>query len=224
MSTNTEAEGVDIPNTVTYDGNEYEVLREGSAEILNIKKPDIQPKQSANGQTVFYNPIQQFNRDLSVLAIRAFGEDFATIRRLRYEKRSLKDTGQQRGKKRKRGPECGQQSNGVTELPAESVAGSADTNPSTVNLQHHSSDAEMVSSSERKEAPVTQDPQLELAPKAPKAELERENRPPPKPVCNSCLHIHQGQTDSLHSRPSGSLMLCPQPGSELCVTQKSSKW
>ena len=170
------------PSLVTYDSNEYEIVREGSAEILNIKKPDIQPKQSANSQAVFYNPIQQFNRDLSVLAIRAFGEDFTKIRRLRYEKRSSKDSGQHRGKKRKRGPESGQESNGVTELLATGVADDAATNPSNANLQHHSSDAEIVSKSEIKEVSVAVHPELELAPKAPKAELEREKRPPPKPV------------------------------------------
>lgn len=191
MSTSTEAEGPDPPNTATHDDKEYEIVREGSAEILNIKKTDIQPKQSVNGQTVFYNPIQQFNRDLSVLAIRAFGEDFATIRRLRYEKRSsLKDSGQQRGKKRKRGPESGQESNGVNEPPVDDVAGSADAKPSNVNQQHHSSDAETLSRSERKEAPVAERHELESAPKAPKADLERENRPPPKPVSNSGLHIN----------------------------------
>ncbi|KAI9659827.1 MAG: RNA methyltransferase tRNA(m5U54)methyltransferase [Bathelium mastoideum] len=40
-------------------------VKEGSAIILVPEGP----------QDVFYNPIQQFNRDLSVLAIRAFGED-----------------------------------------------------------------------------------------------------------------------------------------------------
>ena len=190
MSTTTEAEEPNIPNTVTYDGNEYEIVREGSADILNNKKPDTQPKQSAHGQTVFYNPIQQFNRDLSVLAIRAFAEDFATIRRLRYEKRSLKDSGQPRGKKRKRGPENGQKSNGVNEKPATDVAGSADINSSNVNLQHHSSDAEPVSRPEKKEVSTVEHRELELAPKAPKVEMERENRPPPKPVSISCLHIN----------------------------------
>ena len=191
MSTTTDAEALNSPSTVTYDGNEYEVVREGSAEILNIKGPDIQPKQSANSQTVFYNPIQQFNRDLSVLAIRAFGEDFATVRRLRYEKRaSLKDSGHQRGKKRKRGPENGQELNGLNKPSAMDVADSADNKPSNVNMQHQSPDAETVSRPDRKEGPAEEHPELKLAPKAPKAELERENRPPPKPVSNPDLHIN----------------------------------
>lgn len=55
---------------VTYDGKEYSTVREGLASIL------VPPKKGNEGpQQVFYNPIQQFNRDLSVLAIRAFGEE-----------------------------------------------------------------------------------------------------------------------------------------------------
>ena len=191
MSATTEAELSNISSTVIYDGNEYEVVREGSAEILSIKKPDIQPKQSANSQTVFYNPIQQFNRDLSVLAIRAFGEDFATVRRLRYEKRaSLNASGHQRGKKRKRGPESGQEPNGVNEPSAMEVAHSADTNLSNVNMQNESFDAETVLWLERKEGLADEHFELKLAPKAPRAELERENRPPPKPVSDPGLHIN----------------------------------
>ncbi|GME75562.1 unnamed protein product [Ambrosiozyma monospora] len=45
-----------------YDTNKYEELVEGSAKILFPKSK------------VFYNPVQQYNRDLSSLAIRAFSE------------------------------------------------------------------------------------------------------------------------------------------------------
>lgn len=91
---------------VTYENKEYDIVKEGLAEILNptqtqkgnTKKEDSKP------QTVFYNPVQQFNRDLSVLAIRVFGDDLAAIRRARAERR-LQSTNQSggRGKKRKRG-------------------------------------------------------------------------------------------------------------------------
>ena len=92
----------DTPSTVSYDGQDYEVVKEGLAEILHLKNAPP-AKDKARSQSVFYNPIQQFNRDLSVLAIRAFGDDLATIRKLRKEKRSHKQAhGGQRGKKRKR--------------------------------------------------------------------------------------------------------------------------
>ncbi|KAL2108960.1 hypothetical protein VUR80DRAFT_3156 [Thermomyces stellatus] len=59
-------------DSFTYNGKEYSVVREGLASIL------IPPtKTKEEPQQVFYNPIQQFNRDLSVLAIKAFGEERA---------------------------------------------------------------------------------------------------------------------------------------------------
>ncbi|MCJ1484760.1 RNA methyltransferase tRNA(m5U54)methyltransferase [Schaereria dolodes] len=97
---------------VVYDGQEYEVIREGLAEILNQETtkstPGTMPIQSANdqSQTVFYNPIQQFNRDLSVLAIRAFGEDLAVIRKARHRRRLL-DLGRKEPQRRKRNKEGG---------------------------------------------------------------------------------------------------------------------
>lgn len=88
---------------VTYEGKTYNIAREGTAEILDLKR-EADPKSTKNkSQSVFYNPIQQFNRDLSVLAIKAFGEDLATIRRARHERRVEKlAQSKQRGQKRKR--------------------------------------------------------------------------------------------------------------------------
>ncbi|KAI0965659.1 S-adenosyl-L-methionine-dependent methyltransferase [Xylaria arbuscula] len=61
------------------DGKEYTEVREGLARILvPYSKPDPSAKVSRTieeQQQVFYNPIQQFNRDLTVLAIKAYGED-----------------------------------------------------------------------------------------------------------------------------------------------------
>ncbi|KAL8965118.1 MAG: hypothetical protein Q9183_004016, partial [Haloplaca sp. 2 TL-2023] len=89
-----------VAGEVTYKGISYNIVREGLADILNPK-----PCQPANGstskQSVFYNPIQQFNRDLSVLAIRVFGEDLAKIRRARHERRVQK-LAKEGGKKGKR--------------------------------------------------------------------------------------------------------------------------
>lgn len=81
--------------TLTIEGQECEIVREGLAEILNHR---------STAQKVFYNPIQQFNRDLSVLAIRAFAEDLAVIKKRRREKESqkAKHHGPRRGQKRKR--------------------------------------------------------------------------------------------------------------------------
>jgi tRNA (guanine26-N2/guanine27-N2)-dimethyltransferase len=49
----------------------YTTVREGRAYIL-VPEDSTKPGQV---QQVFYNPIQQFNRDLTVLAIRAYGKE-----------------------------------------------------------------------------------------------------------------------------------------------------
>ncbi|KAI4251344.1 MAG: hypothetical protein LQ352_004910 [Teloschistes flavicans] len=93
------------PNEITYRDTCYNKVTEGLAHILNPQSTD---SQSGNKQqSVFYNPIQQFNRDLSVLAIRIFAEDLAKIRRTRHERRLQKiaNEGQKR-KKRKRKEEA----------------------------------------------------------------------------------------------------------------------
>lgn len=71
---------------VLYEGHEYTAIREGLTTILVAEKvlthsTDPKAKRQkigASEQSVFYNPIQQFNRDLSVLAARVFGEDYLT--------------------------------------------------------------------------------------------------------------------------------------------------
>ena len=89
---------------ITYNGKLYRVAKEGTAEILELQRPnDTALGKASNAQTVFYNPIQQYNRDLSVLAIKAFSDDVAAIRRTKYQRRleqSAKSA--QRGQKRKR--------------------------------------------------------------------------------------------------------------------------
>ncbi|KAI4213170.1 MAG: hypothetical protein LQ351_004116 [Letrouitia transgressa] len=78
-------------NEVEYVGKRYKIIREGLAEILELQKaqPPRGPRSSEEKQqTVFYNPVQQFNRDLSVLAVRAFAADLAAIRHKTKAKRS----------------------------------------------------------------------------------------------------------------------------------------
>nr|OQO25889.1 hypothetical protein B0A51_06154 [Rachicladosporium sp. CCFEE 5018] len=75
---------------VEHEGKTYRTIREGKAYILVPPKArtEIDPKAAAKdseSQKVFYNPIQQFNRDLSVLALRAFGRDLCERRRMRHE-------------------------------------------------------------------------------------------------------------------------------------------
>ncbi|KAI4158538.1 MAG: hypothetical protein L6R39_000516 [Caloplaca ligustica] len=71
---------VPLADEITYNDQSYHRIREGLADILN-------PRTATEKQSVFYNPIQQFNRDLSVLAVRVFAEDLSIIRRARHERR-----------------------------------------------------------------------------------------------------------------------------------------
>ena len=89
---------------ITYNGKLYRVAKEGTAEILELQvQKDAPLGKASNAQTVFYNPIQQYNRDLSVLAIKAFSDDLAAVRRAKYLKRLEQEAkGGQRGQKRKR--------------------------------------------------------------------------------------------------------------------------
>ncbi|KAH8912281.1 N2,N2-dimethylguanosine tRNA methyltransferase [Coniochaeta sp. PMI_546] len=86
---------------ISHKGKEYTTVKEGLAYIL-VPKPALDAaKQSGDSegvQNVFYNPIQQFNRDLTVLAIKAYGEEKLQQKEAAFQKKiqSL------RQKKRKR--------------------------------------------------------------------------------------------------------------------------
>lgn len=88
---------------IEHNGKTYETIREGQAYILippNTQQHVTPPQQAkakgkadegVKAQSVFYNPIQQFNRDLSVLAIKAFGDDFLHRKKVQKEKHRQKN-------------------------------------------------------------------------------------------------------------------------------------
>lgn len=84
-------------------GKKYRSVKEGLATILapyRENRPSAAKKARNNDegdQAVFYNPIQQFNRDLSVLAILVYGEGAVADKETRLAK---KLHGRQRGKVR----------------------------------------------------------------------------------------------------------------------------
>ena len=49
----------------SWKGEDYHLVKEGQAKILYPK-----------GHQVFYNPIQEYNRDMSVMMLRLFAEDW----------------------------------------------------------------------------------------------------------------------------------------------------
>lgn len=95
---------------VILDEIEYHAIKEGLAYILTstsalaTKATKAVSEVDTESQKVFYNPIQQFNRDLSVLAIRAYGEAVIEEKRQKRERNVHDKAGKAgRGKKRKRG-------------------------------------------------------------------------------------------------------------------------
>lgn len=100
---------------VEFEGKTYETIREGQAYILippNTQK-HVNPKanekhdESELAQKVFYNPIQQFNRDLSVLAIKSFGEDWLGKRKAQSQKAKLKNQNKKARKEQRSADEDG---------------------------------------------------------------------------------------------------------------------
>jgi len=88
---------------ISHDSKQYTTIKEGLAYILvphgvpTSTDPKLS-KEDTQKQQVFYNPIQQFNRDLSVLAIRTFGQDLVERRRQSHEKSKKK--GEQKRQRR----------------------------------------------------------------------------------------------------------------------------
>jgi len=104
---------------VTYNGKNYKIASEGAAEILDLHRPEDAvsgTKGAIKPQSVFYNPIQQYNRDLSVLAIRAFVDDYVAVQKSRRQRRADQPVkSEQQGKKRKIGQAEGQDGGGGPE-------------------------------------------------------------------------------------------------------------
>ncbi|KAF2444699.1 TRM-domain-containing protein [Karstenula rhodostoma CBS 690.94] len=95
--------------SVQHEGKNYTTIKEGLAHILvphdtptsldpNLSKEDTQKQQ------VFYNPIQQFNRDLSVLAIKTFGEDSILRKQEKHEQQQKKADKRKKRPAQKGGP------------------------------------------------------------------------------------------------------------------------
>ena len=80
--------------TVQHNGKTYKTVEEGRAYILIPPDAPLHtdPKAAKHGtiqsSSVFYNPIQQYNRDLSVLAIRAFGDEYIPSKQKELERKA----------------------------------------------------------------------------------------------------------------------------------------
>ncbi|RMZ81938.1 hypothetical protein DV737_g2307, partial [Chaetothyriales sp. CBS 132003] len=99
--------GANAPPAITINGKLHRQVQEGLAQILApyLDETAGKAKKGINNdegsQSVFYNPIQQFNRDLSVLAILTYGEG-AVLEKKAKHTRMLE--GKKARGKRKGGP------------------------------------------------------------------------------------------------------------------------
>lgn len=77
---------------MTFKEKEYVAVREGLASILTPATDTNAIKRNEDGsevQQVFYNPIQQFNRDLTVLAIKAYAHDALAAKRSKAKRKAV---------------------------------------------------------------------------------------------------------------------------------------
>ncbi|EPE02326.1 dimethylguanosine trna methyltransferase [Ophiostoma piceae UAMH 11346] len=86
----------DNATVVVVEGARYKTAKEGLASIyVPLSGGDRKERQNGGGgpavddhpQQVFYNPIQQFNRDLSVLAIKAYGTSVVEKRQAAFARK-----------------------------------------------------------------------------------------------------------------------------------------
>ncbi|OAQ69063.1 N2,N2-dimethylguanosine tRNA methyltransferase [Pochonia chlamydosporia 170] len=104
------------------DGKQYRAITEGKATILVPHEAKV-GEDTSGEQEVFYNPIQQYNRDLSTLVVKVYGE-------MLLEKRieTFKSKNTKQGKKRKR-DEIEQDANGASTQPVEETVAEAVAEP-----------------------------------------------------------------------------------------------
>lgn len=101
-----------LGETVEFEGKQYGTVKEGKAVILVPQGAKV-GEDRGDVQQVFYNPIQQYNRDLSVLAIKTYGEMMQEKRIEQYKLRMEKQ-----GQKRKREESDGKTEENPTKKPA----------------------------------------------------------------------------------------------------------
>ncbi|KAG5950059.1 hypothetical protein E4U53_005517 [Claviceps sorghi] len=86
--------------TIERGGKQFRTITEGKATILVPQDAKVE-KDASEDQQVFYNPIQQYNRDLSTLAVKVYGEMLLERRLENFKMKNSKQNAKQ-GKKRKR--------------------------------------------------------------------------------------------------------------------------
>ncbi|KAF1842211.1 TRM-domain-containing protein [Cucurbitaria berberidis CBS 394.84] len=108
--------------TISHGGREYTTIKEGLAHILvphgvpTSTDPKLS-KEDTQKQQVFYNPIQQFNRDLSVLAIKTYGQDSIQRKLQKHEQHVKKGERKKQRQQEGRGPEAASNGTSLADEP-----------------------------------------------------------------------------------------------------------
>jgi tRNA (guanine26-N2/guanine27-N2)-dimethyltransferase len=102
----TTASGEPVGDPVEHNGKKYLAFQEGKATILMVRDyqdaeggAPADDKSARSDRQVFYNPIQQFNRDLTVLAIRTYGTEVLGRRKAAWRARLAKFADKKRKRK-----------------------------------------------------------------------------------------------------------------------------
>ncbi|KIX02662.1 N2,N2-dimethylguanosine tRNA methyltransferase [Rhinocladiella mackenziei CBS 650.93] len=187
------------PETLIIDGKKYRDVHEGSASVL-APYGQQELKQGRNNdegsQAVFYNPIQQFNRDLSVLAITVYGEGAVLEKERRYNQKNARH-----GKNKKH--------NRNQQSPAEVQIGNGSEETSSLKRkadQLADQDGDSIPA-ENKIVKRTDDPE-DADEELPVMELKGD---PPE-------FVHNGEGEQAQSDANQK-----EPGSEACPAQTSTK-
>lgn len=135
----------------------YTTVKEGLAYILIPPEAPrlLDPKTHATepAQSVFYNPIQQYNRDLTVLAIRAFGEDYLARSALTRKRRKQRPRKKGDGEAANGLPETAAV-NGVQEVQQEPVSVPEPAGESAPNKRKRDDEDEVEKGTEEKRVKV----------------------------------------------------------------------
>jgi len=123
---------------ILHEGVRYTTIREGRAHILVPEATVEENAKVRNDQgvsQVFYNPIQQFNRDLTVLALKAYGKERVETKQLANRSKVDKFADKKRKRKEQSGP-TGEPPTKSPKLTEDATATETAATDADLQLQH----------------------------------------------------------------------------------------
>ncbi|KAK4226780.1 S-adenosyl-L-methionine-dependent methyltransferase [Podospora fimiseda] len=153
MSTEAELPGLDaIPaegQRIKHNNVIYTTVKEGLAHILVPEQKDAKEGQPV--QQVFYNPIQQFNRDLTIIAMKAYGKE----RMKQKQVASQAKIGKYAEKKRKRKEQANNDRPAKAAKLDNGVADNETKEPANATEETEPTETTETKTTEKKELPFT---------------------------------------------------------------------